>query len=149
MHVRAIRPILIVEDSPEDYETILRAFKKAGLADPIFRCKDGDEAFDFLLRRGTYSDPSTSPRPGIILLDLNLPGTDGREVLREIKSHPALKSIPVVILTTSMNERDIEQCYQDGANSYIAKPVGLAEFFKAIQRLTDYWLEIVILPEEK
>lgn len=149
MQVRMNQPILIVEDSPEDYEITLRAFKKAGLANPILRCKDGDEALDFLFRRGKYSDPSTSPRPGIILLDLNLPGTEGREVLYEIKKDPELGKIPVVVLTTSRDEKDIERCYKDGANSYIAKPVDMQGFFEAIQRLKDYWLEVVILPKSE
>ena len=84
MKARQNQPILIVEDSPEDYEATVRAFKKSGLANPIFHCKDGDEALDFLFNRGEYADPAKAPRPGIILLDLNLPGTDGREVLSEI-----------------------------------------------------------------
>ena len=140
------QPILIVEDSPEDYETTLRAFKKSGLANPVFRCEDGDEALDYLFRRGAYRDREKSPRPGIILLDLNLPGTDGREVLRAIKQDETLKTIPVIVLTTSTNEKDIEGCYAAGASSYLSKPVDLGGFMASIQRLTDYWFEIVILP---
>lgn len=141
------QPILIVEDSQEDFEATVRAFKKSGLANPIFHCKDGDEALDFLFNRGEYADPAEAPGPGIILLDLNLPGTDGREVLSEIKKDNKLKKIPVVVLTTSSDERDIEQCYNNGASSYIIKPVGFSGFVKAIQRLKDYWFEIVILPK--
>lgn len=144
--VRSRQPILIVEDSPEDYEATLRAFKKSGLANPVFRCEDGDEALDYLFRRGAYRDRETSPRPGIILLDLNLPGTDGREVLRTIKQDENLKKIPVIVLTTSTNEKDIEGCYGAGASSYLSKPVDLGGFMASIQRLTDYWFEIVILP---
>ncbi len=144
--VKSSQPILIVEDSPEDYETTLRAFKKSGLANPVFRCEDGDEALDYLFRRGEYRDMEKSPRPGIILLDLNLPGTDGREVLREIKKDGTLKNIPVIILTTSTNEQDIEGCYDAGASSYLSKPVDLNGFMESIQRLTNYWFEIVILP---
>lgn len=140
------QPILLVEDSPEDFETTERAFRKSGLNNPIFRCADGDEALDFLHRRGRYSDPKKAPRPGVILLDLNLPGTDGREVLNEIKTDPDLKQIPVIVLTTSKDERDIEVCYRCGANSYIHKPVDLDGFMKAIERLNDYWFEVVILP---
>src|SRR3954452_2334331 len=84
------QPILLVEDSPEDFETTERAFRRSGLKNPIFRCADGDEALDFLYRRGRYSGPQQAPRPGVILLDLNLPGTDGREVLNEIKTDPDL-----------------------------------------------------------
>jgi len=145
--MRTKQPILIVEDSPEDFETTLRGLKKAGLANPIFRCEDGDDALDYLYRRGKYGSPENSPRPGIILLDLNLPGTDGRDVLKEIKQDPSLKRIPVIVLTTSQDERDIATCYQAGANSYVHKPVGLEGFMTAIQRLTDYWFEIVVFPK--
>ena len=138
--------ILLVEDSPEDCELTLRGLSKAGLRNPIQHCADGDQALDYLFRRGSYRDPAKSPRPGVVLLDLNLPGTDGREVLRELKNDPGLKNIPVVVLTTSNDERDVEQCYRAGANSYIQKPVNIEGFFKAIQRLTDYWFEVVILP---
>ena len=141
------QPILLVEDSPEDFETTERAFRKSGLKNPIFRCSDGEEALDFLLRRGSFADPETSPRPGVILLDLNLPGTDGREVLQEIKAHPDLKKIPVIVLTTSKDDRDVQACYQAGASSYVQKPVDLDGFMKAIERLNDYWFEVVILPK--
>ena len=140
------QPILLVEDSPEDFETTERAFRRSGLKNPIYRCADGDEALDFLHRRGRYAEPDKAPRPGVILLDLNLPGTDGREVLSEIKNDPDLKQIPVIVLTTSKDERDVEVCYRCGANSYIQKPVDLDGFMKAIERLNDYWFEVVILP---
>lgn len=143
------QPILLVEDSPEEYEATVRALKKAGLANPLYRCEDGDEALDFLFQRGAFADPTTAPRPGIILLDLNLPGTDGREVLAEVKADEDLQLIPVIVLTTSTDERDIELCYRYGANSYVKKPVDLEGFLKAIQRLRDYWFEVVILPKGK
>jgi CheY-like chemotaxis protein len=141
------QPILLVEDSPEDYETTERALRKAGLTNPIYRCADGDDALDYLHRRGRHTDPAVSPRPGIVLLDLNLPGTDGREVLAEIKGNAALKQIPVVVLTTSSDQRDIDACYKSGANSYIQKPVDMDGFLRAIERLHGYWLEVVILPK--
>lgn len=141
------QPILLVEDSPEDFETTERAFRKSGLRNPIFRCSDGDDALDYLYRRGQYADPAKSPRPGVILLDLNLPGTDGREVLSEIKADPGLRQIPVVVLTTSRDERDVDACYKAGASSYIQKPVDLDGFIKAIERLNGYWFEVVILPQ--
>jgi two-component system response regulator len=147
--INSKQPILIVEDSPEDYEATVRAFKKSGLFNPIIRCQTGDECLDYLFRRGEYEDIGKSPRPGIILLDLNLPGTDGREVLSVIKSNDQLKAIPVIVLTTSNDEKDIESCYSDGANSYIRKPVDLFGFVEAIAKLKDYWFEIVILPGEK
>ena len=128
MSVDASQVILIVEDSPEDYEAAERGLRESGLANPIFHCEDGDEALDFLLRRGKYSDPEKSPRPGIILLDLDLPGTDGHEVLSEIKKNDGIKKTPVVVLTTSTDKRDIVQCYENGASSYIAKPVNFSGF---------------------
>jgi CheY-like chemotaxis protein len=132
-----------VEDSPEDFETTQRAFRRSGLKNPIVRCSDGDEALDFLFRRGDYAD---APRPGVVLLDLNLPGTDGREVLTEMKADPELRQIPVIVLTTSSDERDVSACYKAGASSYIQKPVDLEGFMRAIERLNDYWFEVVILP---
>ncbi|HEX2223089.1 MAG TPA: response regulator [Thermoanaerobaculia bacterium] len=140
------QPILLVEDSPEDFEATRRALNKSGLKNPIYRCADGDEALDFLYRRGEYADVGKAPRPGIILLDLNLPGTDGREVLAEIKKDDALKQIPVIVLTTSTDDRDVDACYRSGANSYIQKPVDMDGFIKAIERLNDFWFEVVILP---
>lgn len=113
----------------------------------IRHCQNGDEALDYLFRRNQFADPETSPRPGIILLDLNMPGTDGREVLAEIKKDVDLRTIPVIVLTTSTDERDIEACYAAGANSYVQKPVGLEGFMQAIQRLHDYWFEIVVYPK--
>ncbi|HWM90555.1 MAG TPA: response regulator [Thermoanaerobaculia bacterium] len=143
----ASQPILLVEDSPEDYEATLRAFRRSGLKNPVQRCEDGEEALNYLYRRGEYADPAKAPRPGVILLDLNLPGTDGRQVLSEIKNSDHLRDIPVVVLTTSADERDIAACYRAGANSYIQKPVDIDGFMKAIERLNGYWFEVVILPK--
>jgi two-component system, response regulator len=140
-------PILLIEDSPEDFQATVRSFRKANVGNPIFRCADGEEALDFLHQRGPFADAVTAPRPAIILLDLNLPGTDGREVLAEIKASPKLRIIPVVILTTSAHELDIEQCYRCGANSYIQKPVEMAAFFAAIVRIKDYWFDTVEVAE--
>ncbi|HYH45973.1 MAG TPA: response regulator [Thermoanaerobaculia bacterium] len=142
------QPILLVEDSPEDVEATRRAFQRSGLRNPIHHCADGDEALDYLLRRGAYEPPAEAPRPGIILLDLNLPGTDGREVLEEVKRHEEIKHIPVIVLTTSNDERDVAACYRLGANSYVQKPVDLEGFLKAIERLNGYWFEVVILPRD-
>lgn len=141
--------ILIVEDNNEDYEATKRAFRKAGLRNSLHRCEDGDEAMDYLHRRGKYAAAETSPRPGIILLDLNLPGTDGREVLRDIKRDKRLLTTPVIVLTTSDDEQDIQKCYEEGANSYMHKPVDLEGFFSAIRRMKDYWFEVVILPRKE
>ncbi len=139
--------ILCVEDSPEDLETIKRAFKKVGLINPLVHFEDGDEALDYLFRKGNYTDPEKSPRPNIILLDLNLPGTDGFEILAEVKNDEVLKKIPVIVLTTSSDNRDIEKCFQAGANSYIVKPVSFDGFVEAIKKLKDYWFKISVIPD--
>ena len=143
------QPILLVEDSAEDAEATVRALRRAGLANRIHHCEDGDEALDYLKRRGKYAAPAEAPRPGVVLLDLNLPGTDGRDVLAEVKGDVDLKRIPIVVLTTSTDQRDIDRCYAAGANSYVKKPVNLEGFLHAIQRLSDYWFEVVILPRHE
>jgi CheY-like chemotaxis protein len=145
MVVNRNQPLLLVEDSPEDRETTTRALRKAGVTIPIVSCTSGDDALDLLHRRGKYVD-NDPVRPAAILLDLNMPGTDGREVLAEIKASAALKSIPVVVITTSRDERDIHTCYTSGCNAYIRKPVDLGAFMLSMQRLTDFWFTEAILP---
>lgn len=140
--------IVIVEDSPEDYDATLRAFKKLNMKNKVLRFEMGDECLDYLFGRGEY-EGMKPVLPGLIMLDLNLPGLDGREVLKIIKSTPDLKKIPVVVLTTSDDERDIDACYRDGANSYIQKPVNFQGFIEAITKLKEYWFEIAILPKHK
>ncbi|MEM7045277.1 MAG: response regulator [Pseudomonadota bacterium] len=145
--VNATQTILIVEDSDDDYDATRRALLKGtNLKNPIHRCENGQEALDYLLRRGSYAEPETSPRPGIILLDLNMPGLDGRKVLDEIKQLPELKSIPTIVMTNSDDERDIDACYAIGANTYIRKPLNWTSFFEAMTRLREYWFEIAVLP---
>lgn len=141
------QPILMVEDSPEDFYAARRAFEIAGLMNPIIHLENGDDALDYLFQRGAFSPPAKAPKPGIILLDLNLPGLDGHEVLSEIKQSAELKRIPVIVLTTSQDPGDIERCYEAGANSYICKPVDLNGLIAAIQRLKEYWFEIAVFPK--
>jgi two-component system, response regulator len=140
--------ILIIEDSDDDFFATKRAFKKAGLLNPIRRCSNGDQAVDYLFRRGEFASPDAAPRPSIILLDLNLPGVDGRDVLRMVKSDQELRKIPVIVLTTSNASQDIERCYADGANTYIRKPVDIEGFFLAISHLKDFWFGIAVLPKD-
>ncbi len=141
------QPILIVEDSDDDYEATERALSRTGnLGNPLKRCKNGQEALDYLLRKGNF-DEHSAPLPGIVLLDLNMPGVDGREVLKCIKTTESIKHIPVIVLTTSDAEKDIEACYKEGANTYIHKPVELDGFFNAIKQLKDYWLNVAVLPK--
>ncbi len=141
------RYILLVEDSDVDYETVLRAFRKGNLNNPVIRCEDGDEALDYLYRRNQFAALGAAPRPALVLLDLNLPGTDGREVLEEMKSDEYLKDIPVIVMTTSSDQRDVERCYKYGANSYVAKPVSFEGYMEAVQRLHSYWFDTVMLPD--
>ena len=148
MQATTLQIILIVEDSDDDFIATTRAFKKANLLNPVQRCSNGDQALDYLYQRGEFSAPGNAPRPGMILLDLNLPGTDGREVLGIVKSDPHLRQIPVIVLTTSGAEQDIARCYDAGANSYVTKPVDLVGFVEAIARLKEYWLGVAVLPKE-
>lgn len=135
--------LMLVEDSPEDREATLRAFRKCCFEHPIIACSDGDEALAVLQRRGRYRD---QPAPALVLLDLNMPGTDGRTVLSRIKADPHLKNIPVVVLTTSTNRKDIAASYQAGASSYVTKPMDMASFVSTIASLKSWWFEKVILP---
>lgn len=132
--------ILLVEDNPADAELTLRALKKVHIANKVFLVNDGDEAMDFLFARGKFSDREHIQNPKVILLDLKLPKVSGLEVLRSIKSNEKLKSIPVVVLTSSKEDPDIKQSYALGANSYVVKPVGFENFLKAVSELGMYWL---------
>ncbi|NJM74531.1 MAG: response regulator [Acaryochloridaceae cyanobacterium RU_4_10] len=109
------------------------------LSIPLYRCVNGEQALAFLFRRDPYTNPENAPRPGLVLLDLNLPGTDGREVLCQIKRDKNLKTIPVIVFTTSSSPNDIESCYQKGANSYIIKPINFNQLKQSIQTILDFW----------
>jgi len=139
-------PLLVVEDSNEDFEALQRLLQRSSFPVPIQRCVNGEQALAFLYRTDPYQDRQQSPRPALIVLDLNLPGTDGRDVLRRIKQDHILKKIPVVIFTTSNNPQDIEDCYQYGVNSYIIKPIDFAQLKRDIQMIVDYWFEVTTLP---
>jgi len=141
MFSQQAQPVLVIEDSDEDFAAVERVMHKASLFQKIYRCTNGDDALDFLRQTGDYTDIANAPRPGMILLDLNLPGTDGREVLEEIKQDATLKVIPVVVFTTSDNPRDVEGCYQCGANGYVVKPIDLKKLTKTVQVIVDYWFE--------
>ena len=138
--------ILLVEDSPTDVLIAREALTEARLLNTIHVVEDGVDALAFLRRQGRFAD---APRPDLILLDLNLPRKNGREVLAEIKNDPALKSIPVVVLTTSSAEEDILKSYNLHANCYVVKPVEFDSFVKAVQSIQHFWFSIVMLPPNK
>ena len=142
-----LRPILIVEDSDEDYEAMMWAWNKGHLRAPVVRSKDGEDALDRVFRRGEYAGSDPSLTPALVMLDLNLPRTHGRAVLASIKRDADLKTTPVVILTTSQNPQDVEVCYREGANSYIVKPGHMNRLLEILQQIEGYWMEVVRLPE--
>jgi chemotaxis family two-component system response regulator Rcp1 len=135
--------ILLVEDNPGDARLTEEALKEGKVRNNLHRAVDGVEAMGFLRREGQYKD---KPRPDLVLLDLNLPRKDGREVLAEMKEHPDLRLIPVVVLTTSEAEQDVVRTYELRANCYITKPVDLEKFITIVRSIEDFWLTIVRLP---
>jgi CheY-like chemotaxis protein len=137
--------ILLVEDNPGDTRLAVEALKDSKVRNSLYVVGDGIEAMDFLYKRGKYS---SSPRPDLILLDLNLPRKDGRQVLAEIKADPDLKRIPVVILTISKAEEDVLKTYNLHANCFITKPLDLGQFVKVVKSIEDFWLTIVRLPPD-
>jgi CheY-like chemotaxis protein len=148
--MRQKRPItlLLAEDDPDDRMLIRDALREAKLANELHTVTDGEELLDYLHRRGRYGSELPAPRPGLVLLDLNMPRKDGREALQEIKSDPELRHIPVVVLTTSKAEEDILRSYDLGANSFITKPVTFQSLVEVMRTLEKYWFEIVELPRE-
>jgi two-component system response regulator len=138
--------ILMADDDPEDRMMTQEAFEESRLANDLRFVENGVELMDYLHRRGKFAEPGAAPRPGLILLDLNMPKKDGREALQEIKSDPKLKNIRVVVMTTSKAEEDILRTYDLGAASYVTKPVTFSALVDVIQTLGKYWLEIVELP---
>lgn len=132
--------ILLVEDNPSDAELCIRALKKHNLANKLVWVKDGAEALDFVFGTGAYEGRSVSDKPKVILLDLRLPKVDGLQVLRRIKADDRTKIIPVVVVTSSKEDRDVTESYKLGVNSYISKPVGFEEFAQTMSRLGLYWL---------
>lgn len=140
--------ILMADDDPDDRLMTQEAFAECRLRNPLKFVTDGEELLDYLNRRAPYDDDHAYPMPGLVLLDLNMPRKDGREVLREIKADPRLQSIPVVILTTSKAEEDVVRSYRDGVNSFISKPVTFAALIDVVQTLGKYWLQVVDLPSE-
>lgn len=134
--------ILLVEDNDEDHVTFERVLAQTGVQRPVHRCTSGDEALQFLAQCEAHA----TALPALIVLDLNMPGSDGREVLRQLKNDPQFRAIPVVIVTTSSNPRDVHACYEDGANSYIVKSIDLGRFRRDMRLLVEYWFQASLLP---
>lgn len=140
--------ILMADDDQDDCLLVRDAFVQSRLANDLHFVANGEDLMDYLYHRGSYADRAHYPHPGLILLDLNMPRKDGREALQEIKSDPDLRSIPVVVLTTSKAEEDIVRSYDTGANSFITKPVTFEGLVELIKSLGEYWFEIVKLPND-
>lgn len=140
--------LLVADDDADDRLMIKDALEENRLANDLHFVEDGEDLMDYLLKRGKYQN-SPAPRPGLILLDLNMPKKDGREALRDIKSNPALKDIPVVVLTTSKAEEDIYRTYNLGVNSFVTKPVTFGSLVDILRELGRYWFEIVELPRAR
>lgn len=140
------RPILIVEDNDADYDATVWALGARGASVPHVRCQNGEQVIEYLENRGAFSSAEARPAPSLVLLDLNLPLMNGREVLQYIRNSSHACSLPVVILTSSSNSADIEACYRGGANTYFLKPLDLFEFEKLLDIVLNYWLGPAVLP---
>ena len=147
MDDRNKQALLVIEDSDEDFTALARMIVKANISNPIYRCEDGEEALDFLFHEGEYTDESLAPRPSLIVLDLNLPGTDGREVLATLKQDLKLRTIPVVIFSTSSNSQDVDACYRHGISGYIVKPMDTERLNQQVKTFLNYWFQVVELPK--
>lgn len=143
MMLTPLPPILVVEDNNEDFTALGRAFRRNGLKNPVVRCTDGDDALRYLRDTGQSAE-----MPAIILLDLNMPGTDGRAVLATVKQDARLRVIPVVVFSTSSNPKDVDECYQLGVNSYLVKPIDYSVLEERIRVLQQYWLDASELPSK-
>lgn len=139
-------PILLAEDDPDDRYLIGEALDESRVRGELYIVEDGDELLDYLYHKGKYTNSKAWPRPGLILLDLNMPRKDGREVLEEIKSDPELRAIPVVVLTTSQAEEDVVRSYSSGVSGFITKPVTFDGLLGVMESIKDYWLNTVKLP---
>ena len=149
MHDKKSSVVILMADDDEDDRLMAKeAFTEVKLLNYFHTVENGVELMEYLCRRGKYADPAVSPRPGLILLDLNMPKKDGRQALKEIKADPSLRSIPIVVLTTSKAEEDILRSYDLGVNSFIIKPVTFEGLVDIMKTLTKYWFEIVELPPQ-
>jgi CheY-like chemotaxis protein len=141
--------ILLAEDDPGDQELTRRALDEGKIKNDLHIVENGEEALDYLFRRGKYTDPESSPWPDLFLLDLNMPKIDGRKVLQELQAHKDLPPLVTVVLTTSTQEEDILRSYNLGVKSFITKPVDFLQFIKLIHALENYWFQVVVLPKHR
>jgi CheY-like chemotaxis protein len=141
--------ILMADDDEDDILLTRKALERGKLINPLYTVQNGEELLNYLNHQGDYTDEAKAPRPGVILLDLNMPKKDGREALKEIKSNADLKDIPIVVFTTSKAEEDVYRSYKLGVNSFITKPVTFENLIEVMQMLGKYWFEIVTLPAEE
>jgi len=148
-HPRTAVTILMADDDADDRLMMKEALEENRLANDLRFVEDGEELMDYLLRRGKFKDPESSPRPGLIFLDLNMPRKDGREALADIKNNPELRGIPVVVLTTSKAEEDVYRTYNLGTNSFVSKPLSFSALVVIVRELGRYWFELVELPTER
>jgi two-component system response regulator len=144
--MKTAHAILLVEDNPADIKITQRALRDSGLPVDLLVVRDGQEAVDYLLRQGEHAHSDGWRSPDLILLDLNLPRLNGREVLERIRARPELKAVPVIVLTTSRRQEDVQQLYAAGANTYIEKPQDFARFVEVLQTIHRYWLDTALLP---
>lgn len=144
--MKSTAPILIADDDADDQVLTLRALRQCGFQNPVHAVSDGEELLAFLRHTGAYTQPDRAPRPGLILLDLNMPRKDGREALQDIKHDPALKAIPVVVLSTSDALHDVTLCYALGVNAFLTKPASYEGLHEAMQAVLHFWFETAQLP---
>ena len=138
--MNAGKAILLVEDNPDDEALTLRAFRKNNIRNEVVVARDGAEALDYLFARGQYAGRNAADLPQVVLLDLKLPKVDGIEVLRQVRGDPRTRMLPIVVLTSSKEDRDLSECYRLGCNSYVRKPVDFDQFINAARQLELYWL---------
>lgn len=145
--MKETRPILLIDDSDEDFASLAWIWRRSAIAVPLVRCKDGEDALEWLLGTGRYLGRNDTGNPALILLDLNMPRSNGAAVLSALKLNPLLQTTPVVILTTSSNPADVEACYRGGANGYITKSLDVEDMEVSIRKLVSFWLEVASLPQ--